>query len=179
MVAAAPVAAQSPEVWLSHEGSGQGWSKGRVSFNLTCPASPTPNPILIGSYNATEPHHYRASTFFQVEARNVSGNAGDQEMLPSDHPGRAWGKTMWCELWGGCTLVYPKEIDIMLSVTPPGNITMKDSRGATGTEFMVTRGDGTWPNSVAISHSQTCPSFNHSWPVRITARIVAVRELRP
>ncbi|MCY4167971.1 MAG: hypothetical protein OXE82_06790 [Rhodobacter sp.] len=101
---AAPVAAQ-PEVWLSHEGSGQGWRKDQVTFNLTCPAGPNPNGLGSGSYNATEPHHYIASTFFRVEARNVAGNVGDQETLPDDHPGRAWGKTMWCELWGGAAII--------------------------------------------------------------------------
>ena len=159
---AAPVAAQ-PEVWLSPEGSGQGWKKESITFNLTCPSEPTPNRSGAGSYNATEPHHYIASTFFRVEARNVAGNAGDQETLPDDHPGRAWGKTMWCELWGGCQIERPKELDIMLRVSPTINITMQDSSSsATGTEFMVKRRWGTWPDSVAISHSEPCPSFDHS-----------------
>ena len=177
MVAAAPVAAQSPEVWLKAEGGSP--QKGRLTFNLTCPAGPTPNRLGSGSYNATEPHHYRASTYFQVEARNVAGNVGDQEMLPDDHPGRAWGSTMWCQLWGGCDhIVQPKELVIMLSVIPTNNITMKDSTSsATGTMFEVTRRWGSWPNSVAISHSQPCPSFGHSYSVTITATIVTERPL--
>jgi len=170
-----PVFAQ-PEAWL-HPPSGSP-QEGSLTFNLTCPAGPNPNRSG-GSYNATEPHHYRASTYFRVEARNVAGNAGDQEMLPDDHAGRAWGKTMWCELWGGCsTLVRPKELDIMLRVTPDSNITMSDSSSsATGTQFMVTRRYGTWPDSVAISDHRPCPSFGHSYPVTITATIVATREL--
>ncbi len=171
-----PVFAQ-PEAWL-HPPSGSP-QEGSLTFNLTCPAGPNPNRSGSGSYNATEPHHYRASTYFRVEARNVAGNAGDQEMLPDDHAGRAWGKTMWCELWGGCsTLVRPKELDIMLRVTPDSNITMSDSSSsATGTQFMVTRRYGTWPDSVAISDHRPCPSFGHSYPVTITATIVATREL--
>ena len=177
---AAPLAAQSPEVWLRAEGGSP--QKGSLTFNLACPAGPTPNRLGSGSYNATEPHHYRASSYFQVEARNVAGNVGDQEELPADHPGRAWGSTMWCQLWGGCNdIVRPKELDIMLSVTnpnPPTGITMKDSTSsATGTQFMVTRRWDTWPNSVAISHSAPCPSFGRSYSVTITAKIVATREL--
>ena len=176
LVAAAPVWAD-PEVWL-HGPSGSP-QKNNLTFNLACPAGPNPNSLGSGSYNATEPHHYRASSYFRVEARNVAGNVGDQETLPGDHPGRAWGKTMWCELWGGCHHIErPKELDIMLRVSPTNNITMSDnSSSATGTEFEVTRRYGSWPDSVAISHDQPCPSFGHSYSVTITAQIMVIREL--
>ena len=166
-----------PEVWL-HGPSGSP-QKNNLTFNLACPAGPNPNSLESGSYNATEPHHYRASSYFRVEARNVAGNVGDQETLPGDHPGRAWGKTMWCELWGGCHHIErPKELDIMLRVSPTNNITMSDnSSSATGTEFEVTRRYGSWPDSVAISHDQPCPSFGHSYSVTITAQIMVIREL--
>ncbi|MCY4167972.1 MAG: hypothetical protein OXE82_06795 [Rhodobacter sp.] len=66
----------------------------------------------------------------------------------------------------------------MLRVSPTNNITMKDSTSsATGTQFMVTRRWGTWPDSVAISHDQPCPSFGHSYSVTIMAQIDAIREL--
>jgi len=115
----------------------------------------------------------------EAVARNVAGNVGDQETLPGDHPGRAWGKTMWCELWGGCHQIErPKELDIMLRVSPTNNITMSDnSSSATGTEFEVTRRYGSWPDSVAISHDQPCPSFGHSYSVTIPAQIMIIREL--
>ena len=66
----------------------------------------------------------------------------------------------------------------MLRVEPPTNITMQDSSSsATGTEFMVTRRWGTWPDSVSISDSRPCPSFGHSYPVTIMAGIVRIRDL--
>ena len=168
-------AQKEPEVWL-HGPSGSP-QKDSLTFNLTCPATHNPGGGA-GPGNATEPHYYRASSYFRIEARNVAGNAWDQEMLPDDHAGRHWGKTMWCELWGGCTLVPPKELDIMLSVSPTSNITMSDNvSSATGTQFKVTRRHGSWPDSVAISHNQPCPSFGHSYEVTITAQIVETREL--
>ncbi len=170
----APVWAQSPEVHLI--GPSTGTQVGSLTFNLTCPSGR--NPCSIGNCTDTEnPNFYRASTYFQVRAGNVAGNAGDQEMLPDDHPGRAWGKTMWCQLWGGCTIVHAKELTIELSTSTP-NITMTDSRSTeSGNPITVKRKNLDWPDSVAISHDLPCPSWGQFYPVTITTRITEVREL--
>ncbi|MCY4152265.1 MAG: hypothetical protein OXE94_08550 [Aestuariivita sp.] len=78
----------APEVWLIGRTNVDGTQIGRLSFDLTCPAGHNPGGG-VGPGNATQPHYYRANSFFRVEAGNVAGNAGDQEMLPEDHPGRA------------------------------------------------------------------------------------------
>ena len=192
---AAPVAA-GPEIWLQHGGS---WSKNSITFNLNCSAPRRPsglpvhdqtdpnfeleypgyvNGSIIGGGN---PSGYPASTYILVEARNVEGNLGDQETLPDDHPGRAWGKTMWCQLWGGCQIERPKELDIELTQeTPSGNtVTLSDhNSSASGQSIEVTRGANTHHSKKVVSINRLCTTGeDHPGTVTIKARKVMEREL--
>ncbi len=190
-----------PEVWLQHKSQGP-WSKDSITFNLDCsltyavspyghtfdydnpiddiPVTDTSGPTP--TWNA--PGGYPASTHILVEARNVAGNAGDQEMLPADHPGRAWGARMWCQLWNGCTPIKPVELDIMLTQnTPSGNmVTLSDHNSSkSGTMITVTRRDTTILSKKVVSINRLCtsPGDTGDYPgqVTITGQKVAERIL--
>ncbi len=194
MLMAGPVWA-GPEIWLQHGGR---WSKDEISFNLNCSAkyailpdghtfdhdNPIDNIPLTDTSSPTPtwnaPGGYPASTYIQVEVRGAAGNVGDQEELPANHPGRAWGKTMWCQLWNGCTIVKPMELDIQLTSRTSNQaspVTLSDrSSSATGQEIRVTRRHATWPNDVTVGRLCTSAT-DHPGTVTVRAVKIDMREL--
>lgn len=185
-----------PEIWLSHEGKGVNWKKDKITFRLNCsdqyavsPYGHTFGPGTIDNIPVTDtsgptlewhaPGGYPASTHILVEARNVEGNAGDQEMLPADHPGRAWGSTMWCQLWNGCTVEPRMELDINLTQTSNRPVTLSDHNSSvSGEDIMVTRGANTRLAQKVVSINRLCTSpSDHPGTVTITGTEVARRNL--
>ena len=199
LAALATPALAAPEVWLSQRGGP--WSKDEITFNLRCsstyavshdghtfdydnpidniPVTDTSGPTP--TWNA--PGGYPASTFILVEARNVEGNYRDQEELPEDHKGRAWGKTMWCQLWNGCTIEEDKEIDIRLTITtsPPASPAfdlLDHGSSASGKgPIEVTRGARTVLRKKVVSLSRLCDTANQNVMVTIKGEKLREREL--
>ena len=179
LAALATPALAAPEVWLSQRGGP--WSKDEITFNLRC--SSTYAVSHDGHTFDTAPGGYLASTFILVEARNVEGNYRDQEELPEDHKGRAWGKTMWCQLWNGCTIEEDKEIDIRLTITtsPPASPAfdlLDHGSSASGKgPIEVTRGARTVLRKKVVSLSRLCDTANQNVMVTIKGEKLREREL--
>ena len=180
LAALATPALAGPEVWLGHRGGS--WSKDETTFNLTCSdayAVRHQDGYTFDNF----PGGYPASTFVLVEARNVKGNYEDLEELPEDHPGRAWGMAMWCQLWNGCTVEEDKEIDIRLTVTaepntPPAVHLLDNGSSASGTgPIEVTRGARTPLRERVVSVSRLCDTANESVQVTIEGRKLRERNL--
>ena len=189
-----------PEVWLQHHGS---WSKDAVSFNLTCsneyavspyghtfdydnpidniPVTPTSGPTP----NWIAPGGYPASTHIYVEARDIGEDfakvAMDNEALPADHPGRAWGKTKWCELWNDCREVRTMEIDIRLTTSPSVSpaVTLVDHNSSASGEstIQVTRGAYTSFRGKIVTVSRLCTTAGQN--IRVTVGGQQVGSARP
>ena len=178
MVAVGPALAE-PEIWLSHEGKGGNWKKDKITFQLECSSTYAVLHHVDNFDFDNAPGGYPASTHILVEARNVEGNAGDQEMLPADHPGRAWGSTMWCQLWNDCTVEPRMELDINLTQTSENPVTLSDhNSSASGEEIMVTRGANTRLAQKVVSINRLCTSDNDDpGSVTITGTEVARRNL--
>jgi len=177
LVMTAPALAQQPEVWLKPKHGN--WSKDEITFSMTCQNVAAYIPDA--RFNPRDTYNPAASRF-DVEGRNIGR---DDELpdaeLPGDHPGRAWGHTMWSHLCSDCYVEPKYELTINLAATissnstPPVDLDDLHLGGLVnrrGPSIEVTRVWNTRNDDKNVPISAFCPSgSSETFEVTVTAMI--------
>ncbi|MCY4284136.1 MAG: hypothetical protein OXC65_02210 [Thiotrichales bacterium] len=195
VVAQSSALAADPEVWLRAKTGA--WERSSTTFNLMCrKAGYIPDGIYVDPNNPNDPPiptqtgsnpnvaHYAATSFIEVEGRNIGRDEGwlDDE-LPGDHPGRAWGHTTWGGLIQDANRHPKYELIIKLVATSDGTpiqngLHLSSLWEESGFERMVTRRWDTRLQDKTIPIGAFCPwgdTASHS--VTVTATIIGKMRL--